>query len=175
MTDSMAAPGERTVNVTQGEYRVSDDPSVVLSTLLGSCVAVCLCDPLRGIGGLNHFLLPEDRTGVGTEEKYGINAMELLINALIKNGAARDRLQAKVFGGAKMDGNLRDIGDLNIVFARNFLLRERIPCLGESVGGVQARRIQLWPTTLRVRQRLVPRDVVREAPPRQVQPDITLF
>lgn len=155
---------EKTVNVTQGEFKLSDDPSVVLSTLLGSCVSVCLHDPVRKIGGMNHFLLAEDRSGSSGEVKYGVHAMELLINALIKQGADRGRLVAKAFGGAKMDGNLRDIGTGNITFAREFLAREGIKCEGESFGGLQARRVQFWPTSFRARQRLVPRETVKETP-----------
>ncbi len=170
---------DKTVNVTQGEFKMSDDPDVVLSTLLGSCVSVCLHDPVRKIGGMNHFLLPEDRGGSSGEMKYGVHAMELLINALIKNGAARERLVAKAFGGAKMDGNLRDIGSSNIAFARNFLSREGIHCDGESLGGLQARRVQFWPASFRARQRLVPRNTVNESPPpivkAQEPSEITLF
>lgn len=172
----LAEKTEKTINVTQGEFKLSDDPDVVLSTLLGSCVAICLCDPVRRIGGMNHFLLPDNGGGAtGDHVKYGVNAMELLINGLIKKGAARDRLVAKAFGGARMDGNLRDIGESNIRFARDFLQRENIPCEGESLGGLQARRVLFWPTTFRARQRLVPRETVREAPPPSRAADVTLF
>ena len=95
--------GEQRVNIVQGEFFVSDDPNVVISTLLGSCVAACLHDPLAGIGGMNHFLLPGqlDHDGNGAAERLGVHLMELLVNGLLKLGAGRDRLQAKIFGGAK--------------------------------------------------------------------------
>ena len=92
------------VHIIQGEYKVVSDPDVVLSTILGSCVAACLRDPVAGVGGMNHFLLPGSGNaslGGGDATRYGVHLMELLINGLLKKGARRDRLEAKVFGGAK--------------------------------------------------------------------------
>ena len=88
-----ADPLERRVHVGQGEHYVTDDPHVMLSTILGSCVAMCLRDPGAGIGGMNHFLLPEGE-GAGTDagRRYGAYAMELLINDVLKRGGRRDRL-----------------------------------------------------------------------------------
>ena len=94
----------RRVHVIQGEYKVVNDPNVVLSTILGSCVAACLRDPVAGVGGMNHFLLPGSamrRSSGGDATRYGVHLMELLINGLLKQGARRDRLEAKIFGGAK--------------------------------------------------------------------------
>lgn len=142
-------------NVIQGEYVISDRSDEVLTTILGSCIAVCLFDTQSSVGGMNHFLLPES-DGTGTDNmRYGTHAMELLINGLLKRGAERSRLQAKVFGGAKMIGNLRNIGEENGKFARKFLQDEDIPCLSESTGGTCARRIRFWPTTGRVRQLMI--------------------
>ncbi len=146
---------EKVVHVIQGEYRVSDDPLVAFSTVLGSCVATCLHDPLAKIGGLNHFLLPGTKDGAHDTLSYGVHSMELLINALLKRGAARDRLEAKLFGGARMMNSLSDIGGQNARFAREFLARESIPLIGESLGGDRARRIQFWPESGRARQLLV--------------------
>jgi chemotaxis protein CheD len=88
--------------VIQGEFKVSDDPNVVLSTILGSCVAACMRDPVAGVGGMNHFLLPGQANGTGGEAtRYGVHLMELLINGLLKKGARRERIEAKIIGGAK--------------------------------------------------------------------------
>jgi chemotaxis protein CheD len=176
-------PKERTVTVLQGEIFISDDPNEVLSTILGSCVAVCLWDAQMRIGGMNHFLLP-DSAGRGSETiKYGTHAMELLINGLLRRNASRARLQAKLFGGAQMVSQFRDIGQGNIVFARDFLRAEGIPCVAESLGGTEARRVKFWATTGQARMLAVPRTdamAVRRAPaeapmPTGAAPDITLF
>ena len=95
-----ADPLERRVHVGQGEHFITSDPNVVLSTILGSCVAMCVRDPLAGVGGMNHFLLPEGE-GAGTDagRRYGAYAMELLINEMMKRGASKVTMEAKVFGG----------------------------------------------------------------------------
>lgn len=142
--------------VVQGEYRISSDPQTVLSTVLGSCVAVCLYDPVARKGGMNHFLLP---FGQATEHdrpiRYGLFAMEKLINELIKAGCAKHQLEAKIFGGARITPALTDIGAKNAVFAKTFLGDEGITCRSESVGGTLARRVIFRPTTGHVRQLLV--------------------
>ncbi|MBY0421209.1 MAG: hypothetical protein K2Q06_02815, partial [Parvularculaceae bacterium] len=138
MTVSQRATGsdrpEKVVHLIQGEYRVASDPATCFSTVLGSCVATCLHDPLAKIGGINHFLLPGGRDRQSDSLSYGVHAMELLINALLKRGASRDRLEAKLFGGARMMNTLSDIGAQNAAFARDFLIREHIPLIGESLG-----------------------------------------
>ncbi|MFW2545588.1 chemotaxis protein CheD [Primorskyibacter sp. 2E107] len=177
----MNATAEKLVNVIQGDYVISDDPSVVLTTVLGSCIAVCLYDTTTKAGGMNHFLLPEGDGSDAGNVRYGANAMELLINGLLKKGAERRRLQAKIFGGAKMMGNLRNIGESNAIFAHKFLKDEGIPCQAESVGGTSARRIRFWPTTGLVRQLTVQGQVDQVAPIKPVvikapkQDDIVLF
>ena len=147
---------ERRVHVGQGEHYVTSDRDVVLSTVLGSCVAMCLRDPVAGVGGMNHFLLPEG-AGAGTDagRRYGAYAMELLINDVLKAGGRRDRLEAKLFGGARMFGGLSDVGASNAAFAEKFLRDEGIPVVGSSLGGLAARRVQYWPTTGRAQQRTV--------------------
>ncbi|WP_234990484.1 chemotaxis protein CheD [Aquimixticola soesokkakensis] len=105
---------------------------------------------------MNHFLLPE---GGGDATKgvssYGANAMELLINALIRHGANRDRLRAKVFGGAQMYRGLTDAGTLNGRFVLDYLERENIPCEGKSLGGTHARRVEFVPYEGKARQKYV--------------------
>lgn len=177
----MTNPTEKVINVIQGDYEISEEPNVVLTTVLGSCIAVCMFDPVRKIGGLNHFLLPSREGSAGETVRYGAYAMELLINGLLRQGADRTKLQAKVFGGASMIGNLRDIGGSNTAFTRKFLADEGIPNMAESVGGSAARRIRFWPTDGRVRQLLVSADAVPAPvrkpppPPKPAMDEITLF
>lgn len=151
--------------VVQGDYRISDDPGLVLSTLLGSCVAVCLHDRVAKLGGMNHFLLPGGGGMRGRSLRYGVHAMELLINALLKRGARKADLAAKVFGGGRMSSALRDIGGGNIAFARAFLSREGIPIVAESLGGTRARRLHFWPATGRVRMLFVTAEEWQETRP----------
>jgi chemotaxis protein CheD len=173
------------VHVTQGESHVTADPQVVMTTVLGSCIAACIRDPQAGVGGMNHFLLPEgeSRSGGGDAVRYGAYAMELLINDLLKRGARRERLEAKIFGGAKLFDGLSDVGASNSAFAERFLRDEGIPIVSSSTGGVSARRVEFWPTSGRVRQRLVavdnaPQDVRRPVPapmPAASNGDVDLF
>jgi chemotaxis protein CheD len=143
--------------VVQGEFRVSDDVNELLGTVLGSCVAVCLHDPVRAIGGMNHFLLPfGQEEGANRPVRYGLFAMEMLINDLLKAGAKKSRLEAKLFGGARISAELRDIGQANSVFAREYLATEGIHCLGESLGGQNARRVVFRPATGQARMLIVP-------------------
>jgi chemotaxis protein CheD len=142
--------------VVQGEFAVSDDPRQVFTTLLGSCVAACIMDTEAGVGGINHFLLPGDDDSNGL--RYGVNAMELLINGLLQRGARRDRLRGKLFGGARVLDGFSDIGRQNAAFAERFFRDESVAYLGGSLGGSQARRIQFWPTTGRARQRFLTDD-----------------
>jgi|CXWL01.1.fsa_nt_gi chemotaxis protein CheD len=151
-----AEAGERTVHVIQGQHAIVAEPNVVLSTILGSCVAACLHDPVARIGGMNHFLLPGDEGNrAGEAMKYGVNAMELLINGLLQRGATRARLQAKLFGGAHVVQNLSDIGATNGAFALKFLEVEGIVCVSQSLGGDRARRIRYWPESGRASQILL--------------------
>lgn len=156
-TPRFAAPApekERVQHVVQGEYSVVAEPGVVLTTILGSCVATCLWDPMSGVGGMNHFLLPGDESS-SDSMKYGVNSMELLVNGLLQRGALRARLQGKLFGGAHVIQNLSDIGAKNGEFALKFLQLEGIPCAGQSLGGDRARRIRFWPQTGRAAQMLI--------------------
>ncbi len=139
------------MNIVQGEFHVTDDPAVVLTTILGSCVAACVHDRMAGVGGMNHFLLPGQDPGTPGAE-HGVHAMELLVNGLLQRGARRERLEAKLFGGARMLRGLTDIGSLNADFAERFARRERITITGGSLRGEQGRRIQYWPIAGRARQ-----------------------
>ena len=148
------------VNIIQGEQFVTDDPQVVLTTLLGSCVAACIRDPIAGIGGMNHFLLPGGRShDIGSQaQRYGVHAMELLVNALLSRGARKERLEAKLFGGARLIDGLTDIGRQNADFAKRFLADEGIRHSGGSLLGEHGRKIQFWPVVGRARQSLMERE-----------------
>lgn len=155
---------------------MSSHDDVVMCTVLGSCIAACLYDPDAGIGGMNHFLLPERSNGAGADDaamRYGAYSMEVLINDLMKRGARRDHLVAKLFGGAKMFDTLVDVGAANAAFAKRFLDDEGIPVVSSSLGGRSARRIEFWPKTGRARQREVdqPVEMARPAPTPAPAPD----
>ncbi len=144
-------------NIVQGDYAVSNDPERMLTTVLGSCVAVCLFDPVARVGGMNHFLLPGGGYASSTAKSCGLNMMELLINGLLKSGAKRENFQAKLFGGAHMIEGLTNIGSENAKFALDFLDYENISVVGKSLGGDRARRVRFWPTTGQARQKLMDR------------------
>ncbi|RYH09821.1 chemotaxis protein CheD [Tropicimonas sp. IMCC6043] len=127
----------------------------MITTVLGSCVATCLWDPDSALGGMNHILLPDNCGSDLHSRSHGTNAMELLINALLRRGADRRRLRAKLFGGARMIEGLSDIGQANARFAKEFCHRENIPCIASSLGGIVGRRIQFWPATGKARQMLL--------------------
>mgnify|MGYP003876705161 CR=1 FL=1 len=141
----------RTLAVIRGEFQVSTDPEIVLSTVLGSCVSVCLYDPTCKIGGMNHYLLADAAEGETANLKYGANAMELLINRLLRQGASRANMQAKVFGGARMSGRFADIGPRNAAFALRFLAAEDFPVLAQDLGGSEARRVNFHPVSGKAR------------------------
>lgn len=138
----------------------------VLATLLGSCVAACLYDPVSLVCGMNHFLLANPRyarnlpvnfTEAGT---YGVNAMELLINDMMKHGAEKRRLQAKVFGGGMIfKGDYPDsftcVGEINQRFIRDFLHDEGIPIVSEDLGGRLGRYIYFETGTMKVYRHLI--------------------
>lgn len=141
--------GRVMVKVLPGEYYVTDEDMIV-STVLGSCVAVCLTDPGRRIAGMNHFLLPDG--GGATGGRYGVYAMELLINGLMKAGARRHMLEAKVFGGAAVirGATAIQVGQRNVAFVDAFLEREGIRVVARDVLGSDARKVLLFPDTGRV-------------------------
>ena len=141
------------LTVLQGEFAASSDPTCALNTVLGSCVSVCLHDPGMSIGGMNHFLLPDGDSSSVDDMIYGLHSMELLINNLLRNGARRQNLQAKLFGGASMISGLSNIGERNIQFAHQFLSDEGFPILAEDTGGRRGRRLRYWPASGRVQMR----------------------
>lgn len=138
------------VKILPGEYFVTRYPTMIV-TVLGSCVSVCLYDKKLNIGGMNHFLLPEDLstdTNVWSESgRYGVYAMELLINQLIKLGSDRTQLVAKVFGGANLFQTIKanSVGQRNVEFIREFLACEKIPILAEDMLDIYPRKVYFFP------------------------------
>jgi len=120
-------------------------------TVLGSCVSCCLRDPLAGVSGMNHFMLPEG-TGGGLASRYGIHAMELLVNELLKKGARRDRLEAKVFGGGNvLPGFVTDpVGEKNASFVLDFLKTEKLKLTAQDLLDRWPRKVYFWNKTGRV-------------------------
>jgi chemotaxis protein CheD len=149
--------GTLTAKLLPTQYLVVDDDTA-LTTTLGSCVAACLRDPVLGIGGMNHFLLPDGQSGDGAPARYGSYAMELLINDLLKRGAHRKRLEAKVFGGANVLKGFTSnpVGTRNAEFVRQYLTHEQIPILAEDLCGIHPRRVWFFPKTGRVMVQRLP-------------------
>ena len=139
------------IAVLPGKHRVISDQGIALSTLLGSCVAACIRDVDTGIGGLNHFLLPDDEGSAGASggfsARYGVHAMELLINEILKLGGRKDRLEAKAFGGSNViaSRSKESVGDRNVKFVQNYLRSEGIRLSAADFGGERARRIYFFP------------------------------
>src|SRR5690606_10592835 len=119
-----------------GEYYVTDG-RLALVTVLGSCVAACIRDVDSGIGGMNHFMLPDEggKDVVSSSARYGTYAMEILINHLLKSGARRNRLEAKVFGGGAVLASLSssNVGTRNAEFVLKFLQTEKIPVVAQDL------------------------------------------
>jgi Chemotaxis protein; stimulates methylation of MCP proteins len=146
------------LTVMQGQFKISAGPKVELSTVLGSCVATCLYDPVVELGGMNHFLLSEPPASHGDEVDvhYGVYLMEMLINEMLSYGARKERLRAHLYGGANIRAGMQRIGTANAEFARGFLVRERIELVREDLGGTSARRVDFRPASGKVRCRTVP-------------------
>lgn len=157
-TPQARASGSRTY-IGQGEFAIDGGSDAVISTLLGSCVSACIWDPSRRIGGMNHVLFTDSSANAAEVFGHGVNGMELLINGLLRLGADRRHLQAKVFGGAKMLHGLSDEGARNGKFVVEFLANEGIPHIGGDLGGGRARRIEFWPGIGRARMKYVEEDV----------------
>lgn len=147
------------IPVLQGECRTSMAPEAAFSTVLGSCVAACLFDPLARVGGMNHFLLPGESAAEGAGSRaHGAYLMELLVDGLMRLGARRGRIEAKLFGGGRIVAGLSDVGRLNADFAARYLAHEGIPLVGVDIGGDRARRLRFWPATGRAHVRYAPPD-----------------
>jgi chemotaxis protein CheD len=140
--------GIAVAKIKPGEYYVGKQNEGI-STVLGSCIAVCIRDPKARIGGMNHFMLPLDgKSGssqmISNSTRYGNYAMEHLVNDILKNGGRKNRLEFKVFGGAKVN-SFSNIGDKNIEFVTDYLKLEGFSSIANDVGGSCPRRILYYP------------------------------
>ncbi len=176
--------------ILPGEYFVSQEPKVVY-TVLGSCISVCLRDPLVSIGGMNHFMLAAPSSEGGQDSwadsgRYGSFAMEMLINEILKRGGKKNRLEAKVFGGGKIYDGAMDIGAKNAAWALDYLEREGVPLLKANVGDVCPRKVYFFTDSgkvlLKKLDRVVAKAIAEEEGQYQrklqhapVQSDVTIF
>lgn len=141
--------------ILPGEYYYTRKPMVIV-TVLGSCVAACIRDRLSGVGGMNHFMLPDGGGDPGnpasSSMRYGAYAMEMLINQILKAGGRRENLEAKVFGGGNVLRGFTQInvGERNAAFVRSFLHNENIRILAEDLNGIYPRKVYFFPATGRV-------------------------
>lgn len=155
--------GRWTAKVLPGEFYVTRHDEAV-STVLGSCISACISDRRLGVGGMNHFMLPEDggagsasdrwldpSTGLAT--RYGTHAMECLINELMKLGARREHLEIKLFGGGRILASMTDVGARNVAFIREFLKAEGLNIAAEDLGDIYPRRVIYFPESGKVRVR----------------------
>lgn len=154
-----AATSTWLIKVMPGEFRIAHRENEVLVTVLGSCVSACIRDRDKGLGGMNHFMLPVSATGKWGEDsqsaRFGNYAMEKLINELMKAGARRESLEAKVFGGGNVIQSSTLVGTSNAEFVLGYLEQENIPCIAQDLGGSQPRRIHYSPHDGRVVRRLL--------------------
>jgi chemotaxis protein CheD len=148
------------VNIRPGEQFVANRPTLI-STILGSCVAACLWDPLTRIAGMNHFMLVNNRyarnmpLNISEAGRYGIHAMELLINELMRRGADRKKLRAKAFGGGKVFDDVKTdnffcVGEINVRFIQEFLDSENIPLDAADLGGDTGKIIRFRTDTFQI-------------------------
>ena len=142
--------------VQQGEYYLTKEKEVI-STVLGSCVSACVRDPVAGVGGLNHFMLPAGDGEGGSwctttaANRYGNFAMEHLINDILNAGGSREHLEFKVFGGGRMIQGMADVGQRNVTFIKEYLAVEGFNIVAEDLGSVYPRKVLFSPLTGRVR------------------------
>lgn len=145
--------------ILPGEYYVTANNEAIV-TVLGSCVSACIRDKVFGIGGMNHFMLPLNRSASHAEVesmsnagRYGNFAMEKMINDILKNGGTRENLEVKIFGGGRVLQNMQslDIGNGNINFVREYIETENLKLVGEDVGDIFPRKVIYFPLTGKVK------------------------
>jgi chemotaxis protein CheD len=137
------------VKILPGEYYATARPMLIV-TVLGSCVAACIRDRVSGIGGMNHFMLPETSDldeSLNTSGCFGVYAMEILINKLLEMGALQENLEAKIFGGSNLlkSFTVNNVGARNTHFVRNYLKQRKIPILAEDLLDTYPRKIYFFP------------------------------
>lgn len=145
----------RKIKIGPGEHYVTRQRDETIITVLGSCVSACIRDPVAGVGGMNHFMLPESENGrwggASANMRYGNFAMEQLINDMLRHGGRRSRLEIKVFGGAQMITAGGTIGHQNADFVEAYLKAERMPITAHHLRGKHARRVEYEPLGGKVR------------------------
>jgi len=140
-------------SILPGEYFVSRDPMIVY-TVLGSCISACIRDPVVGVGGMNHFMLPEPKEksqdSWGESTRYGAYAMESLINEIVKQGGLKSRLELKLFGAGKIYDGQMDVGARNKEWVLNYVKTEGLTVAGRDLGDVYPRKIYYFTESGRV-------------------------
>jgi len=154
-------PNLKKINIHIGGVFSSREPAVI-RTVLGSCIAACLFDPIALVGGMNHFMLP---SGENAEDptRFGVHAMEVLINQVMQLGGERRRLQAKIFGGAdvlRLQGNHIRVAERNRQFIQQFLEIEAIPILAQKIGGFDPLQVYFFTHTSKVMVRPLRREQI---------------
>jgi len=143
------------VKVFSGDCHVTNKEDDMMVTILGSCIAACVRDPISHVGGMNHFLLPDSISAKDAPLRYGAYSMEKLINDILKMGGRKNRLEVKVFGGGNVIESSAMIGDKNVKFIRDYLKQEGLIISQEDLGGKSPRRIHYYPYTGRVMMRKI--------------------
>lgn len=168
-----------TARIMPGEFFVST-ANEIIATVLGSCVSACIRDVEAGVGGMNHFMLPEGErcptsgACLSTSARYGTYAMEQMINTILSHGGRRERLEIKLFGGGKVLQSMTDIGSRNIEFVRDYLRMEMLPVIAEDLGGLHPRKVLYFPCTGRVLMRKLPLSQDEKVGKRELQYQNTL-
>jgi len=148
--------------ILPGEYYVTRNENEAIVTVLGSCVSACISDRVHGVGGMNHFMLPQDNSDEGSlgnwhandtssSTRYGNFAMEHLINEILKNGGKRENLELKVFGGGQIMSDAADIGQRNIAFINDYINTEALRLVSEDVADIYPRKVMYYPLSGRAR------------------------
>lgn len=149
--------------ILPGEFYVTNEDELI-TTVLGSCISACIRDKISGVGGMNHFMLPEtskqklqsgNEAVVGNAMRYGNYAMEHLINTILQNGGRRKNLEVKLFGGGKVIPTMGRVGEKNIEFALEYVDAEGLTLLSHDLGNNYPRNVQYFPKTGKVRMRKV--------------------
>ncbi|GDX85257.1 putative chemoreceptor glutamine deamidase CheD 1 [Methylococcaceae bacterium] len=144
--------------ILPGEYYVTTENELI-TTVLGSCISACIRDKESGVGGMNHFMLPETsaekmRHGsdamIGNAARYGNYAMEHLINTILSNGGKRKNLEVKIFGGGRIIPILTDVGARNIAFILDYIDQEGLSLLAKDLGDIYPRKVIYFPKTGKV-------------------------
>lgn len=148
----------QSIKILPGEFYVTRDNEKI-ETVLGSCISACVRDPVAGVGGMNHFMLPVDknastvRSELADANRYGNYAMENLINAILRSGGQRNRLEFKIFGGGRIMSQMTNVGWYNIGFTFDYIYTEGFKVVSQDIGDVYPRKIVYYPLSGRVRVR----------------------